>query len=125
MKEIILVGLGGFIGSILRYAVAILAKNVIPEIDFPVATLLVNAVGSFIIGAFGWLLAQQGSSMQLWLFVGVGICGGFTTFSTFSLENYSMILQGRIMEVLLYALGSVLIGLICVWGGVWVAQKLG
>lgn len=113
-KQIVLVGLGGAIGSILRFMVTLLLRSSV----FPFATLLVNLTGSFIIGfAFAYSLRNPNFEMNWRLFVTAGLCGGFTTFSAFSLENVAMLQQQKIALFFIYAAGSVLIGLLATWAG--------
>lgn len=89
MLNCIFVGLGGFVGSILRYLVGLIPiKN--PS-DFPINTFLINVFGSLAIGVIACLAAKNSNlDSRLILFLKVGICGGFTTFSTFSLETASL-----------------------------------
>lgn len=91
----LLIGLGGAIGSIARYAIALWALPLSKEL--PWGTILINIAGSFIIGFFGTLTLTQGKfplSENTRLFVMVGICGGFTTFSSFSLQTLDLIRTG-------------------------------
>ena len=80
------VGLGGFVGSVLRYLVGFIPTGAVAT--FPIKTLVINIVGSFVIGLVCTLASRLGTAMnpQLLLFLKVGLCGGFTTFSTFALE---------------------------------------
>jgi fluoride exporter len=114
MKHFLLVGLGGAIGSILRYGSSLL----IPAKSFPASTLLVNVAGSFIIGAV-WALSikSQWFSDSWKLFLATGICGGFTTFSTFSLENMQLLQQGKYALLTLYIGSSICLGLLAVMAG--------
>jgi CrcB protein len=92
-------------------------------IAFPFATFGINIAGSLLIGLlFG--LSQRGYLvMHDWLmFLTVGICGGFTTFSTFSLENLILLREGDYMNFMIYAFGSLLLGLLAVWAGYWLAK---
>ena len=114
-NHFLLVGLGGFIGSVLRYAVYLLFKTN----SFPLATLLVNITGSFVIGLIIGLSLMKGNLMnEQWrLFLATGICGGFTTFSAFSMENIHLLEEGKIIACLLYIGGSILFGLAAAWFG--------
>ncbi len=82
INNFLLVGAGGAIGSMARYATALL----IGARMFPFATLTVNVAGSFIIGVLLGLSMKSNISDNTWKFLAVGVCGGFTTFSAFSLE---------------------------------------
>lgn len=114
IKNILLVGLGGAAGSMLRYAFSVWFKHV----PFPLATFLVNIVGCFVIGAvFAYALRSEQFANNWRLFLAAGICGGFTTFSAFSLESLAMLQQQRIGMFLLYVGGSILLGLTATWLG--------
>ena len=120
IKNILLVGVGGGLGSMLRYICYLALKNQ----SFPYATLLVNIVGSFIIGI---ILASSLRSGGHWdatkLFLATGICGGFTTFSAFSYENISLIQSGKYSTAFLYMLISIAGGLLACWFGLRLAQN--
>ena len=101
------VGLGGFVGSVLRYLVGFIPTGAVTT--FPIKTLVINIVGSFVIGLVCTLASRLGTAMnpQLLLFLKVGLCGGFTTFSTFALESNSLIQAGNTPLAVLYAALSV------------------
>lgn len=114
IRNILLIGLGGALGSILRYG----TSWVIGPKSFPLATLLVNIVGSFIIGLImAYCLKNESFSDNWKLFLATGICGGFTTFSTFSLENLQLLQNGKFTMAACYTLSSLLIGMVAVWAG--------
>lgn len=124
LRIILLVGFGGFAGSVLRY----LASSSVQKLfllSFPFGTLFVNVVGSLIIG-FLFGLGERGNilSPEARLFFATGFCGGFTTFSTFSLESLSLLRDGQWLFFLLYAVGSVLLGLLFVFMGFWLSRLL-
>jgi CrcB protein len=115
--NILLVGLGGGIGSILRY----LCQKWINESyqhNFPLATFLVNLFGCFLIGVL-YALGEKGNilSPQTRLLLITGLCGGFTTFSTFAYENVNLLRIGDYSYFLLYAVGSVVLGILAVYLG--------
>ena len=115
--SILLVGLGGAIGSILRY----LCQRGINEFyhhNFPIATFLINITGCLLIGML-YAGAEKGNifSPQIRLFLVTGFCGGFTTFSTFAFENVSLLRTGDNLYFLLYACGSVVVGILAVYLG--------
>lgn len=120
LRQLLLVALGGAIGSALRYLTALLlARHYTGSI--PLATLAVNLVGCFIIGLLIGLCSDT-SHLRL-LFI-TGFCGGFTTFSTFTAESYSMFREGSYGLALLYIAGSVLIGLLALWLGLFLSRLL-
>lgn len=120
LKEILLVGAGGFIGSILRYLFSALLSSTLILHPINIGTLTVNVVGSFIIGL---LLAS--TSATHWYFLAiVGFCGGFTTFSTFSLELFVLIKEGHYSHGLLYLTLSVCICVLFVWLGMLLGDRL-
>ena len=112
------VGLGGFVGSILRYLVGFIPAGLAgTSAAFPIKTLLINIVGSFVIGIVCALAGKLGAGMnpQLLLFLKVGLCGGFTTFSTFALESNGLIQAGQAPLALLYAVLSVTLSIAAVF----------
>jgi len=117
LKNILLIGFGGFIGSIARYFVSMLNLS-ISFFSIPVGTLLVNVMGSFLIGFLTGVAAKSTILTTEWrMFLMVGLCGGFTTFSTFTSENLMLIHNGQILSVLLYTGLSIFLGFIAVYLG--------
>ena len=112
-----LIGSGGFIGSVARYLLSITIRNRIPS-EFPLGTFSVNIVGCF---AIGWITAYAEKQAilpeQTLLFVSVGLLGGFTTFSSFGLETMNLIRNEQIGIAALYAGLSLMIGILAVWAG--------
>ena len=123
------VALGGAIGALLRYQSGRLmthwlGPNVVTA--FPWATLTVNVVGSLVMGALAGFLARHGQGGEQWrLVVGVGVLGGFTTFSSFSLELMLLIERGQAFQALTYALVSVLAGLTALYIGLIIMRVAG
>jgi len=114
LKNLLLVGLGGAAGSILRSLFAIWFKHS----SFPLATLLVNIIGSLVIGMVIAVSLRNSSFDANWrLFLATGLCGGFTTFSAFSAEGLQMLQQQRYGVFVLYVGGSLLLGLLATWLG--------
>lgn len=115
---IILVGLGGALGANLRYGLIELTRRFYPT-AFPWGTLAVNVLGSFLLGLLaGWLLGPDSPTRQQWrLFIGIGLCGGFTTFSTFSLDTLVLLRHGKPGLAFLYIMASVLAAFLAVWIG--------
>jgi CrcB protein len=109
--NLFLVGVGGMLGSVARY-LAQLAALRLGASAFPAGTLAVNVLGSFLIGlVYGWS-GKAGDPAPAWrLFLTTGFCGGFTTFSAFSLESITLLRAGNLSYALLYIGVSVLSGL--------------
>ena len=106
MLDCIAVGLVGFIGSVLRHLAGRLPLGGVSR-GFPLTTLLINVLGSFAIGLIAALAARRpGLDARVLLFARVGLCGGFTTFSTFSLETFELLRAGHYGMAALYAVLS-------------------
>ena len=120
IKDILYIGAGGFLGSVLRYLIAIAMRS---HNVFPWGTFTVNLVGCLIIGFIcGFAGRHPNLSPSVNLFLTVGLCGGFTTFSTFSKEALTLLQNGSITAFCLYAIGSVVLGVSCVALGYWLAK---
>ncbi len=101
MLSCLCVALGGAIGSVARYLIGLIKME--ESVFFPYKTLAINIVGSFLIGTIVALSVKKGDmSPNLLLFLKVGICGGFTTFSTFALESSNLFQAGRVGAAILY-----------------------
>jgi len=111
-KDILLVGAGSFLGGIARYLVSLAMKGL--GSSFPWATMTANIVGCLLIGLLWATFNRVNASSQLNLLLIVGFCGGFTTFSTFSKESLSLLQAGNYSAFILYALGSVVLGIAAV-----------
>lgn len=117
MRSLIFVGIGGGMGSILRYLIQITIGRQV-AIIFPLGTFLVNCSGCFLIGMFYSLATRYtGFSPEWRLFLITGICGGYTTFSTFSYDGLILLKQGANLSFMMYMLGSVLLGLLATFAG--------
>jgi CrcB protein len=118
MQAFLLVGVGGALGSMARYGFGLLAGKAWPT-AFPIGTLLINIIGSLVMGLFIGFMARTLPSWQPEgrLFVAVGILGGFTTFSSFSLDTITLIERGDIGPAMLYVLLSVAISLLGLYLG--------
>jgi len=115
MKELLLVFLGGGTGSVLRY---LLSQMRLPLAQvFPLPTLCINVLGSFLIGLFSAWALRSMLTNDLRLLLVVGFCGGFTTFSTFSNEGLQLLRSGDVMMYAIYVLLSVLGGICACWMG--------
>lgn len=111
--KILMVGLGGFAGSICRYLLGLWLKPV--GESFPVGTFSANILGCLIIGvAMASFAKNQGDTSTYQLLIATGFCGGFTTFSSFSLENLQLLQNGHLGTFALYAIGSLVLGLLAV-----------
>lgn len=117
----LLVALGGGIGAWLRFAIG----RLIGLSAFPWATLSVNLIGSLAMGLLAGWLARHGQGGESWrLLLGVGLLGGFTTFSAFSLELVAMIQRGDAATAALYAAGSVIGGIAGLYAGLALTRSL-
>jgi len=123
LKTITLVGIGGAIGSILRYLASYFISNKFLS-TFPIGTMVVNITGCFLIGVV-FAFAEKNSISPEWrFFLATGICGGYTTFSTFSLESFSLIREGHIVYALTYIIGSVVLGILATFLPIFAIEKL-
>ena len=117
LKNLLIIGTGGFLGSVVRYLVSQLNLTVSFH-SIPVGTLIVNVAGSFIIGFLTGIAEKSMILTPEWrLFLMVGLCGGFTTFSAFANENLMLIHNGQLMSVLLYTGLSIFLGFLAVYLG--------
>jgi len=124
MRQLLLVGFGGFLGSIARYLVSKLNLTWHYH-DIPMGTLAVNIVGSILIGFFlGIFINSDLLNTNLKLFIVVGFCGGFTTFSSFTNENFILLQNGQFLTSIVYVLGSVLLGILAVYIGYLISNLL-
>ena len=113
-KNYLLVGLGGGFGAILRFFVYLSFKNT----TFPYMTLFINITGSLVIGlVIGLSVKELNFPSGLKLFLATGICGGFTTFSAFSIENVELLAAGKYNAAFLYIAASVCLGIAAAWLG--------
>jgi fluoride exporter len=122
--HVLYVGIGGAIGSIARY-LAIKGIDEKLHSPFPYGTLTVNVIGSVILGfILGLVMNRPDARDELRLFVGTGICGGFTTFSTFALENFFLVHQKPLTSAIYIGL-SVLLGVTAGALGYWAGKSIG
>ena len=119
MKEIAYIFIGGGVGSVLRYLAQISINERMSGIGFPFSwgTFIVNIAGSLLIGLFYSVSERWNLSMEMRLFLTTGLCGGFTTFSTFSNDGLSLLRGEFYGTFLLYALLSIGLGLVAVLAG--------
>jgi CrcB protein len=117
MKMALIVGLGGFAGSIGRYLCGILCARLF-SFGWPVGTLIVNISGCLLIGLiYGASLRFAWLNQEWRFFLITGICGGYTTFSAFAMENMAMLQQGSYTSFAVYSLATFCLGLLAVWAG--------
>lgn len=114
MFDCIVVGIGGFIGAVCRYLIGLIPVN--EEFTFPIKTFCINVIGCFLIGTVIALAARNNSiNPRMILFLKVGICGGFTTFSSFALETDVLIKNGNVVTAALYCILSIFAGVMAVF----------
>jgi CrcB protein len=123
-RSILLVGIGGFFGSVARYLVAIFFASQTSSV-FPFATLAVNVGGCFLIGVLFALSERTAVLTPEWrIFLTTGFCGGFTTFSTFSYESLRLMQDGEFLYLAAYVLTSVILGLGATYLGVLLIRSI-
>jgi len=117
MRIIVLIGIGSFIGGVLRYLITLFVQSKFLS-TFPFGTLTVNILGSLIIGIVFGLSEKMNLSPEWRLFLATGICGGFTTFSAFSFETMALLQDGQYFYGISYVGLSILFSLIAVFMGI-------
>jgi CrcB protein len=123
MKNFLLVFIGGGFGSGLRYLISKYLNSSLGS--FPIGTFTVNIIGSLLIGLIlGYAAKENSLSQNQVLLLATGFCGGFTTFSAFAHENFQLLKAGDIMQFSVYTIGSVVVGLIAVFIGIYIAKNL-
>lgn len=123
MKQLLLVFIGGGLGSALRYWISFLLNNA--DSKFPYGTFAVNIIGSLLIGLiFGFALKSNSFSTNSVLFLVTGFCGGFTTFSAFAFENQELLKQGDITSFAIYSIASLVLAIAMVFFGMWIIRSV-
>lgn len=124
LRTILIVGAGGFIGSALRYMIYVLVEKQLTS-TFPWATFIANMLGCFIIGVV-YALSEKGGFMSThWrIFLTVGFCGGFTTFSSFAYDNLNLLKDNSLFYLLLNAGGSIILGILAVYLGIILVRSV-
>lgn len=118
LQPLLLVGAGGFVGSVLRFLVSGWAQRIDPQGGFPYGTLAVNAIGCLLIGLLSGLADARGVlGPEARLLLLIGVLGGFTTFSTFGYETLGLLRNGAVLPAATNVLASVGLGLAAVWLG--------
>lgn len=124
MLNVLLVALGGAFGAVCRHLTGGVALRLMGP-DWPYGTFFINATGSFLMGVLaGWLAFKGEGGMQWRLLLGTGVLGGFTTFSAFSLETALMIERKEFLPAATYSLGSVAVGLVGLFLGLWMSRRV-
>jgi fluoride exporter len=122
IKTLLLVGTGGFFGSVSRFLASRFMQNYFPS-AFPFGTFFVNITGCFLIGLIYGFSERSSLLTSNWkLFLAVGFCGGFTTFSTFANENLALLRDGEFFNFLLYTSLSVFLGIAATFIGVLITK---
>ena len=121
MKEVLLVFLGGGLGSSFRWII----NKFIPSDTFPYSTISVNLIGCLLIGILaGYLLSHDNFKSDIYSLLVIGFCGGLTTFSAFALDNYNLIKSNDFFNTILYITLSVAGCIIMVYTGFYIIQKI-
>lgn len=121
MKSLLFIFLGGGTGSVLRYLLTISIYR-LGATNFPWGTFAVNMLGCILIGVFYTVTSRMHVSNEIRLMLTIGLCGGFTTFSTFSNESLQLLKSGCYPAFFAYVIGSVVMGILGVMLGVWMSE---
>jgi CrcB protein len=122
LRNLLIVGIGSFLGGMLRYLISLLMKNFCGQ-GFPWATLLVNLIGCFLIGLIFGLFSRFNGVNSLWcLLLTTGFCGGFTTFSSFANEGLQLLSSGNVWGFVFYVSASVILGVALVALAYWLVR---
>ena len=114
--SLLLVFIGGGLGSLFRYTIGLIIKPISPQLPF--ATLIANAIGCLLLGLMlGFLSTRSSVSNTQHMLLAVGFCGGLTTFSTFTLENMRFIEQGQLFNFFIYSISTFILGMACIYAG--------
>ncbi|CAM1366562.1 putative fluoride ion transporter CrcB [Tenacibaculum sediminilitoris] len=123
MKQLILVFIGGGIGSVLRYLIGKALNS--SQTEIPYGTFTANILGSLLIGiVLGLATKNQALTQNHTLLLATGFCGGFTTFSTFAYENHIFLKSGDFISFTLYTMASFILGFLAVFAGIYLVNYL-
>jgi len=123
-KTLLFIGFGGGVGSIARYLISMYVQKTFPAV-FPFGTFAINLLGCLLIGLFFGLSERFQWMTEEWrIFLTVGFCGGFTTFSAFAYENLKLLQSGDYLNFLLYSIGSIIIGIMMVMAGFYMVKSI-
>ena len=121
MKALLMVFLGGGLGSVSRYLISRVLN--VAGYPFPLGTFVVNVVGSLLLGFVLGLALKTGQlSNNTILFLATGFCGGFTTFSTFAFENQGLLKSGEYFNFAIYSFGSIIVGFTAIFVGLYLSK---
>ena len=123
LKILLLIGSGGFVGSVLRYLLSQSVQNKFLS-SFPYGTMSVNIIGSLLIGIVYGLVEKGNLSPEARLFLATGILGGFTTFSAFTLDALNLLQEGLWLESVSYVLLSVVLGVVAAFLGIFIIKLI-
>ncbi len=123
LKILLLIGSGGFAGSVLRYMLSQAVQNKFLS-SFPYGTMSVNIIGSLFIGVVYGLAAKGNLSPEARLFLATGILGGFTTFSAFTMDALNLLQEGLWLESVSYVLVSVVLGVVAAFMGIFIIKLI-
>ncbi len=122
IKQFLLVGLGGALGSMLRYATSLITAKYYSNV-FPLATFITNVLGCLLIGVLIGYFSKNGNQSLQFLLI-TGFCGGYTTFSTFAAENVALWQSQNYLTLIIYTLASVLLGCLAVAVGLMLSKSI-
>lgn len=124
LKAILYVGIGGGMGSILRYLTSVFIGKYGNTL-FPYATFIINLIGCLLVGIFlGIIQRKMPINNDLIYLLTIGFCGGYTTFSTFANESYQLFINGQLLIALVYTSASVILGVVAVWLGLTLSEVI-